>query len=122
MASEAQKKASEKYDKKNTRNIMFKFNLKNDADILKKLDSVDNRQGYIKMLIRNDMNKQAEAPTPTITKTIIEGEFKDGESVTVSIDGREFKRKVYHSSKLNDLAIVIFNNEYGKSEFIKAGE
>lgn len=117
MASEAQKKASEKYDKNNTRNIMFKFNKKTDADILKKLDSVDNRQGYIKQLIRNDMNGRAADPTPTITKTIVEGEFKEGESVTVNIDGRDFKRKVHYSTQLNEPAIVIFTSEFGKSEF-----
>lgn len=49
----------EKYDKENTRPIKFKFNLKTDADILAKLDSVDNRQGYIKRLIREDIARNA---------------------------------------------------------------
>lgn len=30
--------------------------LEKDADIIEKLDSVDNRQGYIKALIRNDID------------------------------------------------------------------
>lgn len=55
MASESQKRASSKYDKKNTRQITFKFNLTTDKDILDKLDRVDNRQGYVKALIRQDM-------------------------------------------------------------------
>lgn len=58
MVSEQQKRAQIKYDKANTRNITFKFNLKTDADILERLDSVDNRQGYIKELIRNDMEAE----------------------------------------------------------------
>lgn len=55
---EQQKRAQIKYDKANTRKITFKFNLKTDADILEKLDSVNNRQGYIKELIRNDMESE----------------------------------------------------------------
>lgn len=47
--------ASMKYDAKNTRKIFLKFNLKTDADILEKLDSVENKQGYIKDLIRKDI-------------------------------------------------------------------
>ena len=54
--TDAQKKAQAKYDKNNTKNITFKFNKKTDADILAKLDSVDNKQGYLKELIRKDMS------------------------------------------------------------------
>ena len=43
-----------KYDKNHTRRIHLKLNLKLDADILQKLDSVDSMQGYIKDLIRAD--------------------------------------------------------------------
>ena len=57
MVSDAQKKAVLKYDANNTKKILFKFNLKTDADILQKLDSVDNKQGYIKELIRADIAK-----------------------------------------------------------------
>lgn len=53
--SESQKKAKARYDAKATRQIMFKFNLRTDEDILEKLDSVENKQGYIKELIRRDM-------------------------------------------------------------------
>ena len=48
-------KASAKYDAVNTRQIKMKLNIKTDADILKKLDSVSNKQGYIKALIRRDI-------------------------------------------------------------------
>lgn len=49
--------AQEKYDKLNTIQIKLKLNKKTDEDILKKLDSVGNKQGYIKDLIREDINK-----------------------------------------------------------------
>lgn len=58
MTSEAQKRATLKYDIDHTRQIKFKFNLDTDADILDKLDSVENKQGYIKALIRADIEHQ----------------------------------------------------------------
>ena len=47
--------AQTKYDKVNTTQIRLKLNLKTDADILEKLASVGNKQGYIKALIRADI-------------------------------------------------------------------
>ena len=53
--TEAQKKAIAKYDAQNTMQIKLKLNTKTDADIIQKLASVDNKQGYIKALIRQDI-------------------------------------------------------------------
>ena len=53
-------KAIQKYDEKNTQRIQLKFNKKTDADILGKLASVDNKQGYIKKLIREDIKEEKE--------------------------------------------------------------
>ncbi len=47
--------SQQKYDKTNTTQIRMKLNLKTDADILEKLESVGNKQGYIKALIRADI-------------------------------------------------------------------
>ena len=55
MATEAQKKASAKYDAANTKQIKLKLNNINDADILEYLKKIDNKQGYIKDLIRKDI-------------------------------------------------------------------
>jgi hypothetical protein len=44
-----------RYDKEHCRGIYLKLNLRTDADVLKKLDSVPNKQGYIKDLIRRDI-------------------------------------------------------------------
>lgn len=46
--------AQERYDKENTIRITIKLNKKTEADIIEKLNSVDNKQGYIKRLIRED--------------------------------------------------------------------
>ena len=55
MASDALKKAQAKYDAAHTKQIRLKLNKETDADILRRLDQVDNKQGYIKELIRADM-------------------------------------------------------------------
>lgn len=57
MATEAQIKAQAKYDAENTRQIHLKLNCRTDVDVLEKLDSVANKQGYIKELIRADLRK-----------------------------------------------------------------
>jgi hypothetical protein len=53
--SEAQKRASNRYDRANTKAVALKLNKKTDADILAKLEEVGNVQGYIKQLIRADI-------------------------------------------------------------------
>lgn len=51
----------EAWNKENTRQIKCRFNLRTDADILSKLDSVENVQGYIKELIRADIARSADS-------------------------------------------------------------
>lgn len=50
-------KYTKKYDENNTTRVQLKLNNKTDADILAYLDSVDNKQGTIKQLIRNEINR-----------------------------------------------------------------
>ena len=50
--TEAQRRAKEKYDAANTVQVKLKLNTKTDADIIEKLESVGNKQGFIKELIR----------------------------------------------------------------------
>ena len=57
MATEGQKRAKERYDKKNTVQLHFKLNKRTDADILEHLKRIGNKQGYVKALIRKDMRK-----------------------------------------------------------------
>lgn len=55
MASEAKIKANNKFNKANTRMVSLRLNYNTDADIIKRLDEVDSKMGYIKELIRKDM-------------------------------------------------------------------
>lgn len=57
MATEAQRRAAEKYDANNTIQVKLKLNKKTDADIIAKLESIGNKQGYIKQVIRADIYK-----------------------------------------------------------------
>ena len=60
MTTEAQKRAQRKWDvanRENRRSIRLNLNRETDADIIAKLDSEDNIQGYIKELIRQDLAK-----------------------------------------------------------------
>ena len=57
-STSAQVKASVKYDKKNTKIIPVKLNLNTDRDIIDFLESVDNKQGFIKQLIRGELYRQ----------------------------------------------------------------
>lgn len=58
MASEAKIRANNKSNKNNTTMICVRLSYNTDADIIKKLDEVDSKMGYIKELIRKDMQAQ----------------------------------------------------------------
>ncbi len=58
--SEARIRANAKYDKSNTQRFAIKLNKNTDKEIIDKLNSVDNKQGYIKKLIMDDITKNEE--------------------------------------------------------------
>lgn len=58
--SDAQKRARAKYEKEKVRQVMVRF-YPSENDILEFLESQDNKAGYIKELIRKDMNSQGQA-------------------------------------------------------------
>lgn len=56
MATSEKKKAYDRaYNDTHVRQIKFSFSLTYDADVIEMLDSVPNKQGYIKALIRADI-------------------------------------------------------------------
>ena len=56
-ASPAHTKAATKYNATHTKLVAIRFNNKSDEDILGKLATVDSVAGYIKQLIREDIEK-----------------------------------------------------------------
>lgn len=51
----------EKWDKENTKQVKFKFNIRTDADILSRLEAQPNIQGYVKRLIRDDIARNEKS-------------------------------------------------------------
>ena len=63
MMTEEEKRLShieavKKYERKNVTQIKFSFNNVTDKDIIEHIKSQKNKQGYIKQLIREDMQKE----------------------------------------------------------------
>lgn len=54
-SSEAQLRAIRKFEKENVVQFLVKLNKNTDADVIRKLQSADSKQGYIKKLIRDDL-------------------------------------------------------------------
>lgn len=57
MATEAQLKAGYKYDKANTKQFHLKLNKRTDKDVIERLLGTGNVQGYIKGLVREDIER-----------------------------------------------------------------
>lgn len=49
--------AQRKFDRENTKSFTFRFMKKTESDLIEKLESVENKAGYIKKLIRDDISK-----------------------------------------------------------------
>ena len=56
--SEAQIRASQKYNAKATKTILIRLNLEKDKDIIEYLEKQKSMMGYIKELIREDMSRK----------------------------------------------------------------
>ena len=56
--TEALKKAQDKYSQK-IKQVILKFNMEVESDLLEHLQKQDKVQTYIKMLIKQDMERQA---------------------------------------------------------------
>lgn len=57
-STESQIRASIRYNKENTVQISLKLNRSTDADLIDSLNRVRNKQGYIKELIRRDIDNK----------------------------------------------------------------
>ncbi len=56
-AVNAHTQANNRYNKANTKQYQVILNLKTDADLIEKMESVPNKLGYIKSLIRADIER-----------------------------------------------------------------
>lgn len=60
--TDAQRRAETKYAKNALRHIVFRLHKEYDSDIIAYLDSLENRQGEIKRLIRQEIAEKADEP------------------------------------------------------------
>ena len=60
MSNEKRLRYLAEYDRENTRMFCLKLNRKTDKDVIEALEAVDNKQGYIKALIRADIERGKE--------------------------------------------------------------
>lgn len=51
-------KSQKKYEAENTKRVYIKLNKNTDDDILSYLETLENKQGYIKSLIREDLKRR----------------------------------------------------------------
>lgn len=55
MTTDAKRRANRLYDKENTIMVSVKLNKNTDADIIKRINCIDNKQRYLKALMRHDI-------------------------------------------------------------------
>ena len=60
MSSEKKERPQERFDRLNSKVYRIKVMTRTEQDIIQKLDSVPNKSGYIKSLIRSDMSAEAK--------------------------------------------------------------
>lgn len=53
-------KAANAYHKRASKQYHLELHKGNDADIIRKLETVDNKQGFIKALIRDDIKRERQ--------------------------------------------------------------
>lgn len=59
MVTEAQKRAKKKYDTLRTTQVVMRLRLNQDADVIEKLRSVQNKTEFIRELVRRDIRENA---------------------------------------------------------------
>ena len=62
-SSQAKSSANARYNEKMVKRYNFGLNIKTDADVIEQLDKQESKQGYIKGLIRKDIQKGGENET-----------------------------------------------------------
>lgn len=109
MVSEAKLQAQYRYDKKNTRQIILKLNNKTDADIISKLEDVENKQGYIKDLVRSDLRSSGDVLELNSIKYLIQPVAKKYDVEQICIIGSYARNEATSDS---DVDLVIRGGNY----------
>lgn len=120
MRSEAKLSAQRKYDKNNTTQVLLKLNTKTDADVIGKLESVGNKQGYIKELIRSNLKSSSEIVPLESIKLLVIPIAKKNNLDSIYIFGSYARDE---ASENSDIDLLISGGEYkGLFEFLDIKE
>lgn len=120
MNKKIKETAQSKYDKKNTKQVMLKLNLKTDADIIEKLKASNNRQGYIKELIRNDLRSNGDILSIEAIKFLVIPIAKKYEIKRISVFGSYARNE---AKKESDVDLIIDGGMHkGLIEYMKIVE
>ena len=98
MTENRKSKASAKYDAENTKRIYLKLNTKTDADIIGWLSTKGNTQGYIKDIVRRDMNMSEKEYVVTLI-----GSTKDQDIETEQLVTNDIKKAIKEARDLRDV-------------------
>ena len=59
MVAESQRKANDRYQKSHIRQYNLRLNVRTDTDIIRFLDGTNNRQGLLKRLLREEIERKS---------------------------------------------------------------
>lgn len=94
MSTDAQIRASRKYNKNKTVPLNITFNKVTDADIIAHLEKYDRRPQYIRKLIRDDITRQQ-------ANTTVAAQFSGDPMIQITFKETE--------QKVSDIAVMIYN-------------
>lgn len=110
-------KAAMAWDAAHTTRVYIKLNNNTDADILQHLETVGNKQGYIKRLIREDMKKEEEKKMKNIVE-IAHYDNNNGYSYTETIETITSSKPITAEGWWNDLDGDFAAGCIGRNEWI----
>ena len=58
MVTDAQRRAVARYQQAHTRQVTLRLNIRTDADVLARLREQPSMQGYLKRLVRDDIERE----------------------------------------------------------------
>lgn len=111
MATKAQIRAAIKQNKENTTTLCLRMHLRNDADIIQKLNNVDNKNKFIKGLIRDEIYKEREQAF-TMDELEQWNKGQEREDTMYYIDLRIFDKRQSGYYEISGDPVVYLSNDY----------
>lgn len=111
MSTKAQIRAAIKQNKENTTTLCLRMHLRKDADIIQKLNNVDNKNKFIKGLIRDEIYKEREQAF-TMDELEQWNKGQEREDTMYYIDLRIFDKRQSGYYEISGDPVVYLSNDY----------